>query len=354
MSSTGNSGSETPSSDNVIYEDITEGPVSKRAAKEEMIAASLGLVINSSAHQGPLLAGTNLSSRLEATTGESSDTLSLVEYKRRVDSILTEFFSAFDFDEASLAVSELFAPAFGNEFVKRLLIRAFEKDDMARENACRLLSSLELSPLKIGQGFLSLFESLNEVEKDAPMARDFAARFLARAVSDEILPPAFVTDEFTRRIAGLVVDDAIVLLTTEHSHERLHRLFHITGAFSVPELKKAVIDIVAEYLTNNDADEAVLAWKELGVQYFAHELIKKTITAALEHIKSDGEVGVIIMQVTRLFRALKTSGTVSISQMRLGFDRMKESLSDLKLDSPRSGPHFEALENTCIEIGLLS
>jgi programmed cell death protein 4 len=121
------------------------------------------------------------------------------------------FFSAFDFDEASLAVSELHAAAFGNEFVKRLLIRAFEKDDMARENACRLLSSLELSPLKIGQGFLALFESLNEVEKDAPMAREFAARFLARAVSDEILPPSFVTDEFTRRIAGLVVDDAIVL-----------------------------------------------------------------------------------------------------------------------------------------------
>jgi len=351
------SGAETPSSDNVIFEDITEGPVSTRAAREEMIAASMGVQINSSSHQGPLIAGGSLP-RLppwsDASNGEVvAGSLSLIEYKKRADDILTEFFSAFDFGEASRSVAELRAPAFGGEFVKRLLIRAFEKDDMARENACRLLSSLELSSLKIGQGFLSLFESLSEVEKDAPLARDYAARFLARAVSDEILPPAFVSDEFTRRSAGLVVDDAIALLTTEHSHERLARMFHINGAFSVPELKKEVSDIVAEYFTNNDADEAVLSWKELSVPYFAHELVKKVITSALEHIKSDGEVGVIITQVTRLFRSLKNSGTVSASQIRLGFERTRESLADLKLDSPRSGPHFEALENTCVEIGIL-
>ena len=350
------SGTETPSSDNVVFEDITEGPVSTRSAREEMISVSLGIPINSSSHQGPLISSSiPRPYGSDATVGElaGGGALTLVEYKRRADDILSEFFSAFDFSEASRSVSELCAPAFGGEFVKRLLIRAFEKDDMARENACRLLSSLELSSLKIGQGFLSLFESLSEVEKDAPLARDFAARFLARAVSDEILPPAFVSDEFTRRTAGMVVDDAIALLTTEHSHERLARMFHINGAFSVPELKREVADIVAEYITNNDADEAVLSWKELAVPYFAHELIKKVITSALEHIKSDGEVGMIITQVTRLFRSLKSSGTVTSSQIRLGFERTRECLADLKLDSPRSGPHFEALESTCVELGLL-
>jgi programmed cell death protein 4 len=61
-----------------------------------------------------------------------------------------------------------------------------------------------------GKGFERLLESIDDLSLDAPDARAVAARFLARAVSDEVLPPAFLSSEYVMSLAGDVVEEAKV------------------------------------------------------------------------------------------------------------------------------------------------
>jgi len=61
-----------------------------------------------------------------------------------------------------------------------------------------------------GKGFERLFESIDDLKLDVPNARELAAKFLARAVADEILPPAYLANPYVAGIAGDIVDTAKV------------------------------------------------------------------------------------------------------------------------------------------------
>ena len=58
--------------------------------------------------------------------------LTLPDYKKKAVSIITEFFSSEDFEEVSLSLDELSAPAFNYEFVKRSITLAMGRDDRER------------------------------------------------------------------------------------------------------------------------------------------------------------------------------------------------------------------------------
>lgn len=49
-----------------------------------------------------------------------------------------------------------------------------------------------ISPEQMQKGFLSLVQSVSDLQIDVPEAPDLIATFVARAVVDDILPPAFV------------------------------------------------------------------------------------------------------------------------------------------------------------------
>ena len=75
---------------------------------------------------------------------------------------------------------------------------------------------------QIGKGFERLFETIDDLAKDVPAARGMAAKFLARAVADELLPPAFLSDPIIQSLAGgSILDDARALLSLKHSAEKL-------------------------------------------------------------------------------------------------------------------------------------
>ena len=50
----------------------------------------------------------------------------------------------------------------------------------------RLYGCGDLTMEQMGKGFERLFESIDDLAKDVPAARAMAAKFLARAVADEV------------------------------------------------------------------------------------------------------------------------------------------------------------------------
>jgi programmed cell death protein 4 len=124
--------------------------------------------------------------------------VTLAEFKSRAELVLTELFLEGDLAEARLNFTELGAVFFSYVYVRRALLMAMGRGNRERELVSRLLSQLygdgRLSMEQVGKGFESLFETIDDVAVDVHDARPLAAKFLARAVADEILPPAFLTD----------------------------------------------------------------------------------------------------------------------------------------------------------------
>lgn len=120
-----------------------------------------------------------------------------------------------DVEEADLAIQKIGAPQFGHEIVKKLIYAATDKSDRDCESACKLLVHLSTTgtvcPLEIekvphsivelyyfaysssAQGFQQILDLIDDVITDIPGIVDHVACFVARAVNDEVLPPAFLT-----------------------------------------------------------------------------------------------------------------------------------------------------------------
>jgi len=346
-------GSEPERYDGVVFEDIT---APARARAEVALAERVGVATSDASHEGALVAG---SSHRASNGAPGAGAVSLAAFKAGADELIGEFFEEQNFEEAQRALAALRAPAFGFELVRRLLSSAARREDRERELACRLVAYLSgerehgLSMEAVGKGFERLFESVDDLEKDAPRARDVCGRFLARAVADEALPPAFVMDPYIAQLAGSIADDARALLEAEHGQDRLRKLFHVTSAFSTAELKAEVATIVAEFLVGGDADEAVKCVRELQVPFFGHEVVRRALAAALDRIRGDVDVAQVVAQTMRLFRALRDAGAVSSAQFAKGFARARGALSDTLLDSPRAELHLTAFEEACREARIL-
>ncbi len=339
---------------------------------EEAKARALGLPVEGdAAHQGPLIAGSNLGlsayrrptapadesglppqpppPSAAATTAAAPTAASFASYKRRADDVIREFFASGDYDEARRAVAEDLSPsAYAFEFARRLVVAAMAAGDAERERASRLLSALlgrELVMEQVGEAFARLLEAVADLEIDAPQARPLLARFLARAVVDEILPPSFLTDVVVTRPAPDVASEARSLLAVDPSHERLHHIWGVTGASSLAELKRSVEALVAEYYASGDAEEAVRCTREIGCRPYHHEVVLRALVVGLDASKAAA--------ATALLVALRASGVVSVAQVERGFRRARERLPDLVLDDPRARAHLDALVQAAVESGVL-
>ena len=159
-----------------------------------------------------------------------------------------------------------------------------------------------------------------------------AARFLARAVRDEILPPAYLADEFVCTLAGDIVEQAKVLLTVPHSAERLEHVWNVTGAATLPEIKDAIRAALLKYFSTDDADEAERTLRALGVPHFLHEVVYRAVTLAIDTWPAPARADAAIA----LFRRLHAADLLGTSQLQSGFRRALTSLPDLTLDAPHA------------------
>lgn len=285
---------------------------------------------------------------------ETTVTDPLDDYKKAVVSIIEEYFNTGVVDVAASDLRELGSSEYHPYFIKRLVSMAMDRHDKEKEMASVLLSALYadvISPAQISQGFILLLESADDFSVDIPDAVNVLALFVARAVVDDILPPAFVTrvqknlPESSKGLQAVQIAEKSYLSAPHHA-ELVERKWGGSTHLTVEEVKKKIAELLREYVENGDALEACRCIRELGVSFFHHEVVKKALVLGMETRSAEP----LIM---KLLKEASEEGVISSSQMIKGFYRVAESLDDLSLDIPSARSLFESFVPRGISEGWL-
>ncbi|KAM0982306.1 hypothetical protein ACFX2I_015199 [Malus domestica] len=275
---------------------------------------------------------------------ESTVTDPLDEYKKAVVSIIEEYFSTGDVAVAASDLKELGSSQYHSYFIKRLISIALDRHDKEKEMASVLLSSLYadvISPPQIKDGFFILLESADDLAVDILDAVDILALFLARAVVDDILPPAFCTrakkalPESSKGVQVIQTAEKSYLSAPHHA-ELVERRWGGSTHITVEEVKKKIAGLLREYVESGDTSEACRCIRELGVPFFHHEVVKRALVLAMEIQTAEP-------LIIKLLKEAAEEGLISFSQMVKGFSRLVESLDDLALDIPSAVSLFQSL-----------
>lgn len=261
----------------------------------------------------------------------SISSITLPNFKKIITPIIAEFFNHGDSAEVIDRVAEMDCPEYNYELVKRMINMSLDRSDRERELASCFLSdaySEILTSAMISKGFLRLFEVADDIEMDVPGAHEMLSKFLARAVVDEVLPPAFITDSASVNLGGEIVEHARLLLSLEHAAVSLESCWGPGDGRSVRAMKKSVDLLLSEFLSSTDYVEAMRCVKELNSPHFHHEIVRKAVISCLD--ASEEAMG----RMSSLLKYLVNNEVISSTQAAQGFDRLYGSLSDLKLDTP--------------------
>ena len=200
------------------------------------------------------------------------------------------------------------------------------------------------------------------------------ACFLARAVVDEVLPPAFLSQENNERPGDAVIARAIGLLNREHSTARLEKIWGPGDGRPVQELKQDMDQLLQEYLASRELDEAARCVKELDAKHFHHELVKRGVVCAMEQdgakhaalLAANGGDDDVTTEangkshelsnldaMSALFGFLVRNAIVSDNQVKKGVVRLHQLLDDIQLDVPSAPALLESFEAMAMEQGCL-
>jgi len=246
-----------------------------------------------------------------------------------IEALLQEYFSSGDTDEAAKAVKELPSTAHP-ALIKKAILKAMENHAFERELVSRLISTLNGSVLTgedIAQGFQVSLDALDDAALDTPDAVDVLSKFLARAVVDDVVPPAFLR---SARAESKEAKECLALvqgLTTER--HRLDRLAHVWGPgdlSSVKRLKEESNLLLEEWMANGDLLEADRAVRNLNAPSFHPQLVKLAIRLAIA--RKDHQ------KPLDFLAKLSKEGLLSQAHLERGFRLTVEALPDMKLDLP--------------------
>lgn len=167
-----------------------------------------------------------LANRLEAEQEQLRDAEKVTTLKKRIKDTVEEFFSSEDLPDAVQSLTDLNAPFVAFETVKTLISTALDQGNRQREGASVFLADQHgayLQAADIEKGFTTLLERVDDLVLDVPDLLKLLSVFVARAVVDEALPPAFLVrvDLNANDLGSRVLQQAQVLLKQEHASERL-------------------------------------------------------------------------------------------------------------------------------------
>lgn len=182
--------------------------ISARINYEKEIARRLGIETDDASRRPPLIAATpfprqNPLKSADSTKSEGFDTsikskcFSKEDFRRKVEHFISRFWAERDMEDLMLSVMELEVPGLSYYFVRLFVQSALDVSLECKELASQALAYMHgplLSTEAVGQGFYRLLSMLSDVEIDVPDAANQLAKFLARAVYDDILPPLILNE----------------------------------------------------------------------------------------------------------------------------------------------------------------
>jgi len=243
------------------------------------------------------------------------------------------------------------------EVVKRAISLGLDAGPRERELVSRLLACLHPNPLtdeEMEMGFEVLLDSIDDLVIDIPDAKAMVGSFLARAVVDEVLAPAFLSNRNNTHPGDCVVEKAVSLLSREHCTARLEKVWGPGDGRPVSELKEIMDQLLKEYLLSRELDEAASCVRELKASHFHHELVKRGVKIAMEADGRDhASESSSLDAMAALFKFLVNNSIVSEYQVTKGVTRLRKILSDLKLDVPAAPEMLDEFEGRARDSGFL-
>jgi programmed cell death protein 4 len=273
--------------------------------------------------------------------------LTLTEFKLQVADIVREYFDSADSDEVIRSLEEMKCRPYLPEVVKKAISLSLDEGPRERELVSRLLTCLHPTPLSdedMAAGFDLLLGSLEDLCIDCPDAKPMVGSFLARAVVDEVLPPAFLSTQNNENPGSEVVEKAVSLLSREHCTARLEKIWGPGDGRPVAELKKVMDQLLQEYLLSRELDEAARCVRELKAAHFHHELVKRGVKIAMEQDGSQENSQENLDAMVALFSFLVKNSIMSEYQVAKGLARLRKILADLTLDVPAASTMLEEFE----------
>ncbi|XP_066354906.1 MA3 DOMAIN-CONTAINING TRANSLATION REGULATORY FACTOR 2-like isoform X1 [Miscanthus floridulus] len=278
---------------------------------------------------------------LKCCATEQSPTLSseeFLQFKRKATTIVEEYFSTDDVAATANELRELHVPCYHYYFVKKLVSVAMDRHDREKEMAAVLLSSLYgdvVDRPQLCKGFCKLTESCDDLSVDTPDAVDILAVFVARAVVDDMLPPAFLAKQSACLPDGCKGAEVLrraekSYLSVPHHGEIVLQRWGGSKRITVEEAKAKISDILEEYLAAGDRSEALRCIRDLKIPFFHHDVVKRALVLAVE--RGGASEGHIL----DLLKSASEEGVINESQIAKGFDRLIDSLDDLTLDVPNA------------------
>jgi programmed cell death protein 4 len=285
--------------------------------------------------------------------------LTLSEFKIRVAESIKEYFDSADADEVIRGIQEMKCKPYHPEVVKRAIGLSLDEGPRERELVSRLLTCLHPIPLEdidVGKGFDILLDSLDDLCIDIPDAKSMVGCFLARAIVDEVLPPAFISERNNSHPGDEVTEKAVSLLSREHCTARLEKVWGPGDGRPVSELKEVVDQLLEEYLLSRELDEAARCVREMNAPHFHHELVKRGVKLAMEKDGLDHtESSISSLDATAaLFSFLVKNAIISEYQVSKGVSRLHKILDDIKLDVPAASAMLKEFEEMAKEGGCLA
>uniref|UniRef100_A0A6I8PG99 Programmed cell death protein 4 n=1 Tax=Ornithorhynchus anatinus TaxID=9258 RepID=A0A6I8PG99_ORNAN len=233
---------------------------------------------------------------------------------------------------------------------------ALEGKASHREMTSKLLSDLcgtVVSTNDVEKSFDKLLKELPELALDTPRAPQLVGQFIARAVGDGILCHTYI-DSYKGTVdcvqARAALNRATVLLSMTKGRKRKDSVWGSGGGQqSVNHLVKEIDMLLKEYLLSGDISEVEHCLKELEVPHFHHELVYEAVVMVLE---STGES--TFKMVLGLLKSLWKSSTITLDQMKRGYERVYSEIPDINLDVPHSYSLLERFVEECFQAGIIS
>jgi len=275
-----------------------------------------------------------------------------------VEVIVKEYLSEGDVNDVVNSMKEVKGLSY-SQFVRKALILSMERQSYDREVVSQLLSELHhgvklFESEVIGDGFQKLLRLIDDTKLDVPLAIEYAGKFIARAIVDEVVPPAFIknTLEDMRDELSASAKEALGIANGLISeHHKLKHIEHIWGAGdlkSVKRLKHEARLIIEEFITSGDYSEADKCIRNLNAPSFHFQIVSLALRKAIE--KNEQERNKIL----DLLAFLHKEALLIPDNISHGFKACASLINDIKLDVPNAPTIFDTIVSAAKTQGWLS
>lgn len=201
---------------------------------------------------------------------------------------------------------------------------------------------------------LELCNDLPDLTLDTPDATKVLGRFIARAISDNILD----------RIILIMISDAAALNDDEYGtvsarearlllsipHYNLSHIWGVGGGNQPMTVLKAKINLLLkEYLSSGDSEEAIRCIQDLDVPHFNHEVVYEAVIMVIE-LSDDRSANMMV----HLFKRLSDTAVVSTDQLSHGFKRVYGEMTDLSIDVPNAYSQLRNFVQKCYDLKVIN